>query len=351
MKKFLSILLAVMLLLSVSSVAMADTTSYTDMTEVTITKNYQLIGAGSSPAETFTLQQTAKTKRTGETSDVPDLGTITGAQFNAGAASTTGATANITIALPRYTSVGVYEYTLREVATNQTAGVTYYGRDIYLVVTVINGENGNLRVAAVHTETKNSNGGFDSIVSGTSPKSDTFTNTYTAGSLKVKKTVDGILGDKTKEFTFTVTLSAPEGKNWTPAVTIKKNGTVDSTLSLTKVTDTNNYTFTTTLANDQSFEICNLPAGVTYTVSETEDTNYTTTINSTASTAANGKHSTNGTITVTTSESVNTVSYVNTRTGDVDTGVSLDSLPYLLMLAVAGAGLVLMIARKRRVQD
>ena len=348
MKKFLSMLLAVMLLLSVSSVAMADTT-YTDMSEVTITKNYQLIGAGSSPAETFTLQQTAKNKRTGETSEVPDLGTITGAQFGAGAATTTGATANITINLPRYTSVGVYEYTLREVATNQTAGVTYYGSDIYLVVTVINDGEGKLRVAAVHTEAKNSNGGFDSIVSGTSPKSDTFTNTYTAGSLQVNKTVDGILGDKTKDFTFTVSLSAPSGKSWTPAVTIKKNG-ADTELTLAS-----DNTFTTTLKNGESFEICNLPAGVTYTVSETADTNYTTKINGTASTASDGKHSTSGTIAVTTSAngttSVNTVSYVNTRTGTVDTGVSLDSLPYLLMLAVAGAGLVLMIARKRRVQD
>lgn len=344
MKKFLSILLAVMLLLSVSSVAMADTT-YTGVSEVTITKNYQLIGAGSSPAETFTLQQTAKTKRIGETSDVPDLGNITGARFNAGAASTTGATASITIALPEYTSVGVYEYTLKEVINN-TAGVTYHGEDIYLVVTVINDGDGKLRVAAVHTEGKNSNGGFDSIDKGTSPKSDSFTNTYTAGSLKVTKTVDGILGDKTKEFTFTVSFSAPSGKNWTPDVTVKVNGGDASSLTLD-----NGNTYTTTLSDGDSFEICNLPAGVTYTVSETADTNYDTKINGTASTAADGKHTKTGTIAVSTSESVNTVSYVNTRNGDVDTGVSLDSLPYLLMLAVAGAGLVLMIARKRRVQD
>ena len=48
--------------------------------------------------------------------------------------------------LPEYTSVGVYTYTLKE-TDNKTAGVTYYSKDIKLVVTVIQGEDGELRVA------------------------------------------------------------------------------------------------------------------------------------------------------------------------------------------------------------
>lgn len=45
------------------------------------------------------------------------------------------------------------------------------------------------------------------------------------------------------------------------------------------------------------------------------------------------------------------VLFTNDRTTEIPTGVSLDTLPYVLVLALAGAGLVLMIARKRRVED
>ena len=46
-----------------------------------------------------------------------------------------------------------------------------------------------------------------------------------------------------------------------------------------------------------------------------------------------------------------TVEFVNDKGLTPETGVSLDTLPYVLVLALAGAGLVMMIARKRRVQD
>ena len=103
----------------------------------------------------------------GEATSAPALGTITGAAFAAGAATANGATGEITVALPEYTSVGVYEYTLQEVA-GTTAGVAYYGKTIKLVVTVVNGTDGNIRVAAVHTESE------DEV------KSDKFENTYSA---------------------------------------------------------------------------------------------------------------------------------------------------------------------------
>lgn len=154
MKKILAMLLAVMMLLSVASIAMAEgTTTPTDQETVTITKVYKLIGAGTSPAEDFELKQIAKsvTKSECAEADIPDLTSISKAQFAEGAATTAGAEANFTVTLPSYTHVGVYEYTLKETAGN-TAGVAYYGNNIKLVVTVINGANDKLRIAAVHTE-------------------------------------------------------------------------------------------------------------------------------------------------------------------------------------------------------
>ena len=60
MKKFIAILLTLMLLcLSAGALAQGDTDvpaapTYTDMTSVTVTKVYKLVGEGTSPAETFT---------------------------------------------------------------------------------------------------------------------------------------------------------------------------------------------------------------------------------------------------------------------------------------------------------
>ena len=250
MKKFVAILLTLMLVLGVSGALAADTES------VVIKKAYKLVGAGSSPAETFTLVQTGSEVTSGDATAAPALGAITGAAFDAGAATADGVTKPITVSLPNYDRVGIYEYTLKEVKGN-TAGVGYYDAAMKLVVTVVNGENGLERVAAVHTELAQ---GAD--------KSDTFENTYSAGTLTVKKTVTGNLGDKNKEFDFTVTFAAPEGKDWTPAITLPTGA---------GMVEDNPMSYTFKLKHDGTASFGNLPAGVTYTVTEAEVQGYTTT--------------------------------------------------------------------------
>lgn len=46
--------------------------------------------------------------------------------------------------------------------------------------------------------------------------------------------------------------------------------------------------------------------------------------------------------------SVHAAAYINTKTGEVDTGVVLNNMPYILVLAVLAAGVVVFIIRKRR---
>ena len=43
-----------------------------------------------------------------------------------------------------------------------------------------------------------------------------------------------------------------------------------------------------------------------------------------------------------------TVTITNTKTAEVDTGITLDSLPYILIVAVVLAAAVVMIINKRR---
>lgn len=318
MKKFVAILLTLMLVLGIGA-AVADEaevtpTTDTDLTDhgtVTIKKVYKLVGAGTSPAETFTLEQVGVGRVTdGDATSAPALGTITGAAFNEGAATANGATGEITVALPEYTSVGVYEYTLQEVA-GTTAGVAYYGKTIKLVVTVVNGTDGNIRVAAVHTESE------DEV------KSDKFENTYSAGTLTVKKTVTGNLGDKKKEFDFTVTFAAPEGKNWTPAIGASEGATM---------VEDNPMSYTFKLKHDAMATFGNLPAGVTYTVTETPVDGYTT-----------NNIEQKGTIVA----GLNEVTFINEKSGTIDTGVITENLPYVLLIGfVVLAGAALLIKRK-----
>ena len=321
MKKILAMLLAVMMLLSVASVAMAEgTTTPTDMTTVTIKKVYKLANAGTtSPDETFTLQQVGNgTVTNGEATSAPALGAITGANFTEGAATVEGFTGDITVALPEYTNVGVYEYTLKEVA-GTTAGVNYYGNNIKLVVTVVNSGNGKLRIAAVHTEAVGGN------------KSDTFVNTYSAGTLKVSKTVTGNLGDKDKYFEFKVTLTGETGKTYGETYTVTGGSNTANPATITIGEET-----TFLLKHDETITIANLPYGVTYTVTETAVDGYTTT-------------QTNDNGTISSAEVIST--FTNKKDGTIDMGVMLDSMPYVLVLAVVGAAVIALIAKKRRAED
>lgn len=305
MKKFVAILLTLMLVLGVSGALAADTES------VVINKEYKLVGAGSSPAETFTLVQTGSEVTNGDAGAAPALGVITGAAFDAGAATVDGVTMPITVNLPVYDRVGKYEYTLKEVQGNN-AGVGYYDAAMKLVVTVINGNNGLERVAAVHTE----------LAPGDA-KSDTFENTYSAGTLTVKKNVTGNLGDKNKEFDFTVTFAAPQGKDWTPAIGLPEGATM--------VAD-NPMSYTFKLKHDAMATFGNLPAGVTYTVIEAPVEGYTTT-----STGENG-------VII---AGLNEVTFTNEKKGEIDTGVTTENLPYVLLIGfVVLAGAALFIKRK-----
>lgn len=316
-KRIFSLILALCLMAGLNVTVFAA--GVVDASTVTITKQYYLEGEGTSPAETFTLEQVGSgTVADGDATEAPNLGTITGATFAAGGATVAGATANITVNLPVYTNVGVYKYTLREVA-GTTGGVTYYGEEIKLVVTVINDDTtGNLvRVAAIHTEDDGDQ------------KSDTITNTYSAGKLNIKKTVAGELGDKTKYFDFTVELTGENGKNYSESYTVTGGSDAGNPKSI-KIGEKTTFH----LKHDETITIENLPYGVTYAVTEDTPLDYTLT-----STETSGKIE----------AASATAAFTNTKNGTPDTGIRLDSLPYVLAFGlVVCLGAVFVFSKKRR---
>lgn len=324
------------------AVPMAFAETPHDMTSVTVKKLYKLEGNGVSPAETFTLKQTKSEVVDSEATMAPALGTITGATFDEGAATAEGATGTITIQLPTYEKVGIYKYTLEEEA-GSTAGVTYYGNEIKLVVTVVNDSTGKVRVAAVHTEAENENGGFDSITKGEGSKSDTFANTYKANELEVSKDVTGNMGDKEKLFQFHVAFTKKSTED-APELIKYEDATGKHTIAF----GTNGKaTVDFKLKDDSELHFTNIPEGVSYTVWEDSyvTDGYKTYIGS--ETEDNEDSSAEGT--ATTEKAA--VAFINHKGGDVDTGVILDNAPYILMLTVVAAGAMTLVIKKRREEE
>lgn len=336
MKKFLSLALALVLVLSLSTVAFAaegEETTYTDMSTVTLTKEYKLTNSGTtSPAETFAFSTLTCTNVTdaadGVTTANAPVPTIASVSYTAGEAGGENAEKNITITLPTYTSVGIYTYTFTE-TDGGTAGVTYRSDAITLVVTVIE-QDGKVRVAAVHTEGDGE------------AKSGEFNNEYSAGSLSVKKTVTGIMGDQQKEFTVKVTFTAPEGDTVREAITYV-DGTETKTIAAGEGW-TGSKEVEITLKHDETVTFTNIPYGVTYTVVEND---YTAEADGGYDAASYNFDDNNKKID-TASENV---TITNNKDGDIDTGITMDSMPYILLLAVACMGLIVFISKKRMMRE
>lgn len=335
MKKLISLALALMLVLSLSTVAFAtegEETTYEDMSTVTLTKEYKLTNSGTtSPAETFSFSALTCTNvedaGVGVTTANAPVPTIASVSYTAGEAGSDTAKKDITITLPDYTAVGIYTYTFTEV-DNNTAGVTYRSGAITLKVTVIE-QNGKVRVAAVHTEGANE------------AKSDDFDNTYSAGSLSVGKTVTGVMGDQQKEFTVKVTFTAPSGDTVREAITYT-DGTETKTIAA-------NWTGThdaveITLKHDETVTFTNIPYGVTYTV---EENDYTAEADGGYDAAEYDFDDANKKI----DSATENVQITNNKDGDIDTGITMDSMPYVLLLAVAAVGLVVMFTKKRMMRE
>ena len=332
MKKLLSLALALIMVLTLSVAVAAE--EHTDMETVTISVTYNATNSGTvSPAETFAFN-IAKTSVTdaadGVTTGNMPVPTLRNVEFAEGDAGNAGSmTKDVTIDLPEYTSVGVYTYTITPIPRT-TGGVTYWVRPIKLVVTVIE-QNGKIRVAAVHTEGEGEE------------KTDDITYTYSAGSLAVKKLVTGNLGDRDKEFNVTVTFTAPADKEVRSVISYT-DGTTKTieTSAWTEKNGSKQAEVTIALKHNETVTFTNIPYDVTYEVVEADYTS-----------EANGKYDAAKYDFTDTAKKIDsasdTVTITNNKGTTVDTGVVLDSLPYILLIAVAVVGVVAFTAKKRTI--
>lgn len=198
-------------------------------------------------------------------------------------------------------------------------------------VTVVNGETlGTFKVESV-SFAKNKNKLANDEAA--------FNNTYTANKLEVSKQVTGNLGDKSKYFDFTITLTGKDEKTaYDKNGYTVSGGSYDENPTFIKVGATTTFK----LKHNDTITIANLPKDVTYTVTETAVDKYKTTVNGTDGNKAEG----------TTTAVKATQAFVNSKGGNIDTGINLTTLPYILVFAgvivIAGAAFI---TRRRKYED
>lgn len=315
MKKLIALLLALSLVFSLAIAVSAD-----EPATPTLKKVYTITGGNTFPAETVEFEvAAASTNPDGSLLTVADL-TVTAAENE------------LEITLPEYTKVGQYIYTITEKAGN-TTGVTYSEESVTVGVLVAYGENQQLTTQLYLAPPADG-----------SEKNDIFTNTYELGELKVTKEVTGNLGSHDAQFDVTVTFTSANPV--LSAVTcVDLNET--TTLTFTESNGTYSAVANITVKHGETVTFSNIPAGVAYKVEEAAkhgvgndgfnpnsaiDTDYTVTYtNQEGTITANGM---NATIT-------------NNKEIVVETGIALDSIPYVVMLTVAILGMAALVGKKR----
>ena len=334
MKKLFALLLTLALVLSFGITAMAAEPVMTSKatTYEALIKTYNVVGGNDAtlyPTETLTFTSTPAV-------DNPDPTNLTVNDLEV-----TGNTKQkLVINVPAYSKVGVYHYTITENAGN-TQGVTYTNGSVELSVLVeydYNDTDGDGYGLKATIGVTNSAGEGEEAV-----KHNTFTNTYSLGSLTVSKEVAGNLASQSQEFAIDVTFTSDQPVLST--ITCGDGQTITSA-NWTQAESVYTAKVTVKLIHGQDVTFNNIPAGVTYTVVEqakheapdpngsNPETGYTVTYEGETGTIAEN---------VTAAAKV-----INTKGTTVNTGVVLDSLPYVLLIAVAVVAVVLFTVRKRR---
>lgn len=282
------------------------------------------------------------------------------------------------ITFPTYPEAGKYEYTVTETQTadpivanseheKMIMSQAEYTMDVYVTDGATGTEISNIVVNKVKDDAgQTATGKVD--IGNTDTNRFNFTNTYVQeagtgtdptnpdpiynqfGSLNVSKKIVNANGTATTpddEFAFTATFAFPKGTDANTLGGIKANGG-DVTLA-----EGGTYTFH--LKANKNMKFTGVPVGTTITVKESAAKNYKgsaeITINGTKLTSV-AETSYNKELTAVRSQKLgqkqNIVDVTNTYNDVPVTGIIMNTLPYVLMIALCGVALIAFVGFKRR---
>ena len=343
------------------------------VTEAYVSKTYNTeVGK----AEKFSFTATQVKAGTGIITTAANV-TIPDISFTAEQTGTTKQRAKVNF--PTFTEAGEYEYTVTETQTADPAvadgehekmimSKAEYTMDVY----VTENTEGNLVIDNIIVKKMKDDKGDDAQGTKVTDIGDTdtngfnFTNTYVQeagtgtnpttpdpdytnyGSLNVSKTIDanGGTADTAKQFDFTATFKFPAGTDAATLGGVKGNGAT--------ITIGQDGTYSFKLKTTENMKFTGVPVGTKIAVTESGTPNY----KGSAAVVING--TTQDTVTatkygeaITVSEKSlgqkkNTVDVTNTYNYVPTTGIIMNTLPYVLMIALCGVALIAFVGFKRR---
>ena len=253
---------------------------------------------------------------------------------------------------------GIYRYIVSETPLEQPGAFTQDQNPKTLDVYVTD-DNGSLTIASyvLHSDSaapvRNATGGSQDVaeaLSAVANKVTGFINRYSTKNLTIKKQVSGNQASKDKYFRYTLNITNAgagskiiadvstnaEVQPLTNSATVYNGETMGNANNVTVLTCDENGAFTQDfyLKHDQSITLKQLPAGASWTLSEAAE-DYASQDLSALDAAEYSANS--GTI----ADQDVTIGLMNTRNGVIPTGIMLSIAPYLLMVLLAGAGMVL----------
>lgn len=281
---------------------------------------------------------------------------------------------------PTFQEAGEYEYTVTETQTADPAvtdgehekmimSKAEYTMDVY----VTENTEGSLVIDNIIVKKMKDDKGDDAQGTKVTDIGDTdtngfnFTNTYVQeagtgtnpttpdpdytnyGSLNVSKTIsvpEGVQADANKEFDFTATFKFPDGTDANTLGGVKGNG---ATISIDPA-----GTYSFKLKTTEKMKFTGVPVGTKISVTESATPNY----KGSAAVVINGAAQDTVTASkydeaITVSEKSlgqkkNTVDVTNTYNYVPTTGIIMNTLPYVLMIALCGVALIAFVGFKRR---
>lgn len=327
MKKVLAILLMLVLTFSMAVTVAADSDEQAFIEKGWVDENGDTLEEGEYPEIDLEFSIEGKSASDYSNAAYSTESNIPDVVFSKDASSS-----DITVSeLYNIEGVGIFTYKIKEIdprVAGVTANSTEYTVEIMRSYVMEGGK------ATDKIETSYA---FVLPVSGSDAKPEVINNTYVDGNLALDVAVTGNLADKDDDFTVEIVITSD-----VPVETdvVLPDGTV---IEFEETDDGYVGKATVTISdNDGVKTITGIPGGVTVTVTEKNPDPYELVDYET-----DGTKTTTSPSIVMTADGASVVinNYYNTA---IDTGISLDSLPYILILAGVGGAAVFFIIKKRR---